>query len=168
MEGRLIVEVHRYQEPVIPLGFYHVAVLRHVLQGNLLELGHILVPLVFQVILGFVHPVGIRQAVPGDGGEQGGDGLLVSLGLVGHGLKGRIRPYHFAAVVQQRIGQVHLPQEPFLNLSVLRGEADQFVHDDRLVAEIQRQCDGKIAHKIARQNDARMGIYIEYGYIHDT
>ena len=56
----------------------------------------------------------------------------------------------------------------YMNLSVLRGEADQFVHDDRLVAEIQRQCDGKIAHKIARQNDARMGIYIEYGYIHDT
>ena len=162
MQCRLIEEIHSNQVTVIAFRIDHIAVFRHLLQRNLAEFGHILTALVFQFILCLVHTRFVRKPVPGNGRKQGSDGFTVALGLMHHILKSNVGPDHLAGIVQKGVWQFQIPQQFSLDLTIFRGKADQLVHDDRLVVEIQRQGNCKIKNRKSEGKQSCTEIQHEY------
>ena len=162
MQCRLIKEIDGNQITVIAFCINHIAVFRHLLQRNLAEFGHILTALVFQFILCLVHTRFVRKPVPGNGRKQGSDGFTVALGLMHHILKGNVGPDHLAGIVQKGIWQFQIPQQFSLDLTIFRGKADQLVHDDRLVVEIQCQGNCKIKNRKSEGKQSCTEIQHEY------
>ena len=65
-------------------------------------------------------------------------------------------------VIQKGIGQIQIPQQFPLDLAVFRGKADQLIHDDRLVVEIQGQCNCKIENRKSEGKQSRPEIQHKY------
>ena len=55
--------------------------------------------------------------------------------------------------------QLEIPQESSLDLPVLRGKTDQFIHDHRLIIKHHIKNDGNIKHDKNTEHDARPVIY---------
>ena len=164
----LVIEVYGNQIAIVRRTVNHVAVFRHLLQGNLPELCHILISLIFQFILRFIHTAVLRQPVPGDGRKKGSNRFFVTLSLVDYGFKSNVGPDHLTVVVQQRIRQIQLPQQLLLDLPVLRGKTDQFIHNQGFIIKIQRQCNGKIKQNVSCQKRACPVIDHKHGNVHNA
>ena len=58
---------------------------------------------------------------------------VIALWLMHRLFKGTVRPYYLTVFVQKCGRNFKIPQEPFLDLPVLRGKADQLIHQDRFI-----------------------------------
>ena len=109
MQRSLIKQIYGDQIAVVPFRIDHIAVFRHLLKRDLAEFCHIFAALVFQFILRLIHTGIIREPVPGNGREQGCDGLVIALRLMYDIFKSNVRPDHFAGIVQKCIRQIQIP-----------------------------------------------------------
>ncbi len=58
---------------------------------------------------------------------------VIALWLMHCFLKSTVCPYHFTVFIQKRGRNFKIAQKTFLDLSVLRGKADQLIHQDRFI-----------------------------------
>ena len=158
----LIKQIDCDQIAVVPFRIDHIAVFCHFLQGNLTELCYVFTAFILQFVLCLIHTGIIRKPVPGNGREQGSNGFVISLWLVHHIFKGNIRPDHLAGIIQKGIRQFQIPQQFPLDLSILRGKTDQFIHNDRFIIEIQCQCNCKIEDR--KSESKQSGTKIQHKY----
>ena len=71
-----------------------------------------------------------------------------------HLLERGVRPDDLPVLIQDRVGEVQLPEQPFLDLAVFRRKADHLVHEDGPVVEIQHQDEDEVDDEGSRQDDA--------------
>ncbi len=166
MQRRLIKQVYRDQVAVVALRLDHIAVFRHFLQGNALELCNIILAVIGHFVLCLFHAVIVGQTIPRDGREQRHDGFAVTLWLPDHIFKCLVRPDHLTRVVQQGMRQLQLPKQPLLDLSVLCGKADQLVDNDRFIIKIKRQRNSEIEYREKSQQKPGAVIDGKHARIH--
>ena len=159
LQRRLVEQIQGDQITVISFGLNDITVLSHLAQGDLLQLGDKIAVLILDVKLDLVLPFPSRELIPGNRRKQRRDRLAVSLLLMDQPLKCDIGPDHLARFVQQRMRQLEIPQESSLDLPVLRGKTDQFIHDHRLIIKHHIKNDGNIKHDKNTEHDARPVIY---------
>ena len=159
LQRRLVEQIQGDQITVISFGLNDITVFSHLAQGDLLQLGDKIAVLILDVKLDLVLPFPSRELIPGNRRKQRRDRLAVSLLLMNQPLKCDIGPDHLARFVQQRMRQLEIPQESSLDLPVLRGKTDQFIHDHRLIIKHHIKNDGNIKHDKNTEHDARPVIY---------
>ena len=110
------------KKAVIVFSFYDIAVLCHLLERNLAELGCIIPSLKFDLAFCLIV-FDAGQPVLSYGGEKGLYALRITLGLVNCAFESTVGPHDLAVFIQKRIRKIQLSQELSLYLSVFRGKA---------------------------------------------
>ncbi len=140
----LIKEIERYQELT---GLLHFNQAIPVFRGIEIHFSHAypinpLFPFYLYTVVMF-FPV---QKFSRYGRENSGYGLVVILVLFCDTGKCFIHPQNLAVVIQQRIGNLKLVQQPFLYGSVLGGKADDLIANHGFVHHVDSKYHQKIYH----------------------
>ena len=110
---------------------------RHLAKGNTAKSRGIVSSLILDTAFALLDALCDWKPVRSNNGEKRRYVFGITFGLVNGVLKSTVGPHNFTVLIKERIRKVKLSEKLSLDLSVLRSEADKFVHYKRLVIEIQ-------------------------------
>ena len=121
---------------------HHGVLVGHILKIQLAHAGPVKCAPMLHQNLGIL--MGLLNQLPGEGGENRGDGLMVILALAGKMGKLLVHPQELTGIIHQGIGNLQLIQQLLLHGSILGGKIHKLVENGRLAEKIYNCHNGKV------------------------